>query len=288
MAGQERFKEINSILNKELEEKKTLIAVHRGTWGGNIVENTIAAYTISRNMGADMFECDLSKSTDGVVYVNHDGGEKRLFGRDENIKTMSSEQIDQLICRNSIGLPSMCHVERFEQIVEHFCHGELYNVDRAWDILGDVDEIMKRYPYAIHQAVIKTPVKEEYLEFFQNCPRKYMYMPIAYNMDDVKKALSYKDVNMVGVEVIAASREDELFQEENIQWIKDQGLYIWVNVITLCGTGRNVLYGGLDDDTALLCGPDKAWGILMEKGMGILQTDWPAQMREYRKTKLGV
>lgn len=40
MAGQERFKEINNILNKELEEKKTLIAVHRGTWGGNIVENT--------------------------------------------------------------------------------------------------------------------------------------------------------------------------------------------------------------------------------------------------------
>ena len=33
MAGQERYKEINRILNRELAEKKTLIAVHRGAWG---------------------------------------------------------------------------------------------------------------------------------------------------------------------------------------------------------------------------------------------------------------
>ena len=85
MAGQERYKEINRILNRELAEKKTLIAVHRGAWGGNVIENTIASYEIARFMGADMFECDLAQSTDGVVYVIHDGGEKRLFGREENI-----------------------------------------------------------------------------------------------------------------------------------------------------------------------------------------------------------
>ena len=36
MVGQERFKEINSLLNKRLEEKKVLIAVHRGCGCGNI------------------------------------------------------------------------------------------------------------------------------------------------------------------------------------------------------------------------------------------------------------
>ena len=287
MAGQERYKDVNRILNRELNEKKTLIAVHRGVWGGNVIENTITAYEAARFMGADMFECDLAQSTDGVVYVIHDGGERRLFGREENVKTMSSEEIDGLVFRNCIGEPSGVHVQRFEHILEHFDQGELFNVDRAWGILPEVDRIMSRYPHSIHQAVIKTPVKEEYLEFFSNCPRKYMYMPIAYNMDDVRKVLSCPDINTVGAEVIAPSVEAELFQEENIRWIREQGLYLWVNAITLSGLKQHTLYGGLDDDKALREGPDKSWGVLMDRGIEVLQTDWPVQMREYRKERAG-
>ena len=40
MVGKEKFKEINRLLNQKLEEKKVLIAVHRGCGCGNIIENT--------------------------------------------------------------------------------------------------------------------------------------------------------------------------------------------------------------------------------------------------------
>ena len=50
MFGKEEYREINANLNRQLEEKQVLIAVHRGTWGGNVAQNTIQAYRISREM----------------------------------------------------------------------------------------------------------------------------------------------------------------------------------------------------------------------------------------------
>ena len=44
MVGQERFQDINKALNARLAEKKVLIAVHRGSWGGSIIENTTAHF----------------------------------------------------------------------------------------------------------------------------------------------------------------------------------------------------------------------------------------------------
>ena len=60
------------LLNAHLEQNKVLIAVHRGAWGGNVIENTIPSFELALQMGADMFECDLSKSTDGVLFAFHD------------------------------------------------------------------------------------------------------------------------------------------------------------------------------------------------------------------------
>lgn len=287
MVGRERYRETNSLLNRRLAENKVLIAVHRGSWGGSIIENTIPAYMAALQQGADMFECDLIRSTDGVLYAIHDTYESRLLRRAENIKTMSSEQIDALSYYNCIGEPTGQHVQRFEEVLRHFTNGELFNIDRAWSILPQVDAVMRRYPHALCQAIIKTPPREEYLTFFQNCPVKYMYMPICRSMEDVHRALSYPDINIVGVEAIANTADSEMFAAENIQWMEAQGLFVWSNTITLSGLERHVLCAGFDDNKAIMEGPEAAWGVLMDRGYNVLQTDWPAQMASYRKQKLG-
>ncbi len=276
------------MLNQQFEEKKFLIAVHRGTWSGNIIENTILSYDAALSHGADMFEVDLSPSTDGVLYDFHDGGEPRLLGIKQNIKRLTSEEIDQLIFRNYLGEPSMRRVERFEEMLKYFTGKDvLYNIDRAWDCLNLVHDMMQKFPGAEKQAIIKTPVKDEYLEFFKNCSVKYMYMPIVYNMEELKKVLAIPEINMVGAEIIALTPEDELYQDENVSWLREQNLFLWANTIALSGLKTNWLYGGMDDDTALEKGPDASWGILLEKGINVMQTDWPLQMYRYRKQKLG-
>ena len=240
MIGKACYREINRLLEEQLDKKNVLIAVHRGTWGGNIIENTIPAYKMALSMGADLFECDVAMSTDGIIYTFHDGGEPRLLGEMKNIRTISSEEIDKQIYKNSIGEPSGVSVGRLEEVFTSFTHHELFNIDRGWDFLPQIDALMCQYPKTIRQAIIKTPVKDCYLEFFQNCPTKYMYMPIAYSMEDVKKALAWPDINIVGVELIARTKEEELFQKENIDWIKEQDLYVWVNAITLSNEKKHV------------------------------------------------
>lgn len=70
MVGKKEYAQINELLNARLDAKKVLIAVHRGAWGGNIIEGTVPSLELALKMGADMFECDLSKSTDGVIYAS--------------------------------------------------------------------------------------------------------------------------------------------------------------------------------------------------------------------------
>ena len=111
-------------------------------------------------MHADMFECDLISSTDGVVYAFHDGYEMRLLRKRRNIKTYTSKEIDAFKYKNIIEEPAEYGVEKFEDILKSFQSGELFNIDRAWDILPEVISLLEKYPQAIHQAIIKTPVKK--------------------------------------------------------------------------------------------------------------------------------
>lgn len=101
-----KYQEINQLLDKKLEEKNVLIAVHRGSSTGNIIQNTIPAYVAVLKMHADMFECDLIESTDGEVYVFHDTNEERLYGGDKNIKLCASEEIERVEYINTVGEPS--------------------------------------------------------------------------------------------------------------------------------------------------------------------------------------
>jgi len=285
MFGKDCYKEINELLNKAFEKKKTLIAVHRGTWGGNVIGNTIPAFQMALDTGADMFELDVSKSTDGVLYSFHDGWEKQMFFIDKNIETLSSSEIDKLIYYNTIGLPSGERVNLLESVVSFFRNGELYNVDRSWDKLPETVAVLSKYPWAIKQALLKSPVKNNVLEFLNECPHKYMFMPIVNSMKNLEKALSYPDINIVGVELIAAKPEDEMFQNEAIEYIHSKRLFTWVNAIVLSCIPQHTLYGGLDDDTALFKSKDDSWGKLFEKGIDIIQTDWPIQLLKYRDSR---
>ena len=287
MFGKEEYREINANLNRQLEEKQVLIAVHRGTWGGNVAQNTIQAYRISREMGGDIFECDLAPSTDGVFYAFHDGTEPGNLGRQENIKTMSSQEIDSLVYLNTVFEPSGVHVEKLEDILRTFCHGELFNIDRAWDHLLQLIPVLDRYPHALHQAIIKTPVKPEYLGFFQNCPQKYPYMAIVQNLEEVEQALAWPGINLVGMELQASTKEDDLFQDALIQRLAEAGVFAWANAIKLRPHEAGTLFAGLDDNVALDGDPDSSWGEMFRKGIRVVQTDWPWQLSQYRGSYFG-
>ena len=91
--GKEQYREINELLNAKFEEKKVLICAHRGSWHGNVIQNTTMAYKAALMQGADIVETDTTASYDGEVFSIHDGVEPRLFGWNKNSAHLSADQI---------------------------------------------------------------------------------------------------------------------------------------------------------------------------------------------------
>ncbi len=287
--GQERYASINTPLSQKLARKKCLIAVHRGSWGGNITQNTVGAYTAAFQMGADIVESDVNATADGVLYSFHDGNEKRVFGVDKSIRQMDSGEVESYHPINTCNELTAARINRLTEVLDFLSHGELLNIDRAWNIIPQLLEVLDQYPDAKYQVIIKAPVQaKEAFECLNEHPVKYMFMPICYSLDDMAAALRYKDINIVGCETIAFDDTMELFSDESIRKIHDRNLFVWVNAITLGDVTMKPLYAKLDDDVSVLESPALGWGKLFEKKIDIIQTDWPAILYQYRQKILNV
>lgn len=284
-----RYAQINTPLSQKLAQKKCLIAAHRGSWGGNIAQNTVGAYKAALQMGADIVETDVTATTDGVLYSFHDGNEQRVFGVEKSIRQMDSKEVENYHPINTCNELTAARINRLTEVLDFLSHGELLNIDRAWNIIPQLLEVLDRYPNAKYQVVIKAPLKAKAAyEYLNAHPVKYMFMPICYSFEDVEAALSYPDLNVVGCEIIAFDEQMELFSDESIQRIHDRNLFVWVNAVTLGDVGVRPLYAKLDDDVSVLEDPSLGWGKLFEKKIDVMQTDWPALLYQYRRKILGV
>jgi len=272
------------LFTQKLKEKKLLIAAHRGISGGNIIANTIPGFRAALQSGADIIEFDVIKSTDGILYIYHDGTEPFHLRVKQNIKTMSSKRIESFRYYNSADFYSEFGIEKLDNVLEEFAGKTLMNIDRAWDIFPDLLEKLDQFKVKDH-ILIKSPVKKQPLSFLNNFGRDYMFMPVIKNYDEIEKVRHFERINVVGMELVTQSPENLLFQDKTVAEIKDSGYFAWVNSITF--DDKHILYGGLDDNTSIIDSPDKGWGKLIEKGFDIILTDWPGLLYTYREKRFG-
>ncbi|WP_341487969.1 glycerophosphodiester phosphodiesterase [Pararhizobium sp. A13] len=68
---------------------------HRGA-SGHMRENTIEAFRLASDLGADMWELDTQLTGDGIVVVSHDDHLLRVFGIDRHISRMSAAELAAL------------------------------------------------------------------------------------------------------------------------------------------------------------------------------------------------
>jgi len=272
------------LFTQKLKEKKLLIAAHRGISGGNIIANTIPGFRAALQSGADIIEFDVIKSTDGILYIYHDGTEPFHLRVKQNIKTMSSKRIESFRYYNSADFYSEFGIEKLDNVLEEFAGKTLMNIDRAWDIFPDLLEKLDQFKVKDH-ILIKSPVKKQPLSFLNNFGRDYMFMPVIKNYDEIEKVRHFERINVVGMELVTQSPENLLFQDKTVAEIKDSGYFAWVNSITF--DDKHILYGGLDDNTSIIDSPDKGWGKLIDKGFDIILTDWPGLLYTYREKRFG-
>lgn len=68
---------------------------HRGA-SGHATENTLRAFALASEMGAQMWELDTQLTRDGVCVVSHDDHLQRVFGIDRRISEMTAAELADL------------------------------------------------------------------------------------------------------------------------------------------------------------------------------------------------
>ena len=268
---------MNERFYQTLEEKGFLIAAHRGSFGGSIIDNTEFSAKVAVASGADIVEMDAIKSTDGVLYAYHDGGEKRSFGIEPNIKTLSSKEIDELEYLNCLGEKTGQRVVRLEELFTRLKGKCLINLDRSWDYLDEVFPLIKKLGME-DQIIVKTHPTDEAFNFLKNSDIKLMYMVIASKKEDVLKFID-PEINMVAAELLFKEETDEIISKEFIDLLKSKNIKIWVNSITL---GSRFNLSANYDDNLSIEKDGEGWKWLADHGADVIQTDWTALLKDFR------
>ncbi len=267
----------NRPLRERIKERGVLVAAHRGTRGGNVIQNTCLAYRNALLHGADVVELDAAMTRDGVFYAFHDGEEPLVCGVPENIRTMTAAQVDALTVFNSLGLPARQKLERLEQVFDALRGKCLINVDRSWFYW--TESIGRIHACGMEsQVILKSPPEAAYLRELEQTGRGIMYMPIVKSLKEWELVKKF-DVNVAAAELIFADLESPLVSEAFLGELRKKGIAPWVNAITL--DDDTVLSGGLDDNRAIGEGFESSWGELVRMGFEMIQTDWPGLLRGY-------
>ncbi|MDE6887761.1 MAG: glycerophosphodiester phosphodiesterase family protein [Eubacterium sp.] len=267
--------------NKELQEavrrKKVLIAAHRGTSGGSVVQNTILSYQNALLHGADMIEVDVSMTIDGVFFAFHNGEEPVELGIKRDIREMTAAEVESKKTLNSLQEYVGQRVERLDTVLERFRGKCFINIDRSWFYWEKIIPFLKAKEMDT-QILLKSGVHERLLSELEASGTGLMYMPIVKTMDEWETVKKY-DVNVAAAELIFSDLNGPFTDPAFLKELLDEGILPWVNVIRL--NDEIVLSGGLDDNLAIGEGFEKSWGRLIDLGYQILQTDWPALLRNY-------
>ncbi|MDR1833403.1 MAG: glycerophosphodiester phosphodiesterase family protein [Propionibacteriaceae bacterium] len=279
MFGRAEFEQANALLNRKLGERGMLVVSHRGAAVGSAAQNTALAVRGALLSGADMVEIDACAAADGVYFAFHDGTEPEQLGIEENLQTLTSEQIDKLryLRVDRPGRPAT--VERLLPLLEEFKGDVLFNIDRSWwrwpILLNLLDTLAMPA-----QLVLKCPAWDESaLTQLERHPVKYPFVPICASPEDADRVIDSPDLNTVGLELLTETPLHPWFQRDVIEGLHERGVFTMVSTVTL-NTGIP-LFGGLDDELALLEGLDAAFGPLVTRGIDAIQTDWPWLLRSY-------
>ena len=274
---------ISDKTKKLLHEDKVLIACHRGCHGGNIIQNTLNSCLCAYAEHAHIAEIDVVRSIDGVYYVFHDSEEPATFGFLNNLRYLTSAQIENLRLVNKYGCLTEQKVPLFKDLLKSLKGKGLINMDRCWGedfdyLKGALDLIYEEG--MLDSVIVKSNFDQMIFDGLKNYEHKIQYMCIVSSVEQIQYLLD-GDIDLFGVEILFKTDEDETLKM--IPLLKEKGIIVWGNSINLNDTA--VLSAGHDDITALLENKDKGWGFFIESGFDIIQTDFPASLYQYIKNE---
>lgn len=267
-----------SIFENRKRLNRPMLAAHRGVCGANIPCNTLAAYKIALDMGADIVEIDVSKSKDGEYFIFHPGMEKTFINIDKKIPEMTAEEIRNLRLINQDRVPTSYAIPTLAEALE-LLRGKAYiNVDKFWTDVEGISAAIRRAGVE-KQVIVKTFTDPESLERVKKYASDFMFMPLVEKTDTVTDDLLRSGVNQIGAEILFSTEQDDVISAEYIDRMHARGLLIWMNAIVY--NEKRVISAYRTDDRSLTESPSEGWGWLAAHGADMIQTDWLMAAKSY-------
>ena len=127
----------------ELRKDHILLAAHRGVAGGNIPCNTLTAYQIALDQGADIVETDVAVSNDGQLFTFHPHMEKAHLLSPTLIADMPAADTANLRYANFDNVPTQFGVQTFDETLELLKGKCFLNIDKFWTDIHFVGKVFK-------------------------------------------------------------------------------------------------------------------------------------------------
>lgn len=271
-----------SVFENRMEKGGPFLAAHRGVNGANIPCNTLAAYQIAVNQGADVVEIDVTKSRDGVFFAFHPSMEPVFLKCGKLIPEMTAAEVRNIPLLNQDEEPTHYRVPTLGEVLTLLKDKVYINVDKFWtDVEGITAEIRKAG--VEKQVIVKTFADEKSLEEVEKFAPDLMYCTMAWHEDTVSEKLLKRNVNFIGVEALFDRDSDPIISDTYIRWMHDHCLLVWTNSIVY--NEEEVIAAGHTDDISLVDSPEKGWGWLADKNIDFIQTDWLLDLRCYMERR---
>lgn len=261
------------------DHARVLVAAHRGAWKC-APENSLAAIEVAAELGADIVECDVRATRDGVLVLLHDATLDRMTDLEGEVADIDWPELRQSRLRQSSGgaeHPLTSHrPATLAEALECARGRVLLNVDtkagelvdevaRATLEAGMVDQVFVK-------AFVETPADIDALRaspFFGRVPFVPMLKVKDGNLRSTLERLACWRFPMYEVEF---TRLSELEEARFELW--RQQARLWVNTIQVSHSLNFC-------DQRALMDPDAVWGALLDVGVRAIQTDEVGALLHY-------
>lgn len=238
------------------QPKRIVAIAHRGEHLHH-PENTLAAFQGAVDAGADYFELDVRTTVDGKLVLMHDATVDRMTGGKGEIAKMPFEDLRKLEVGESLG-PGFAgsRIPTFDEALA-FARGKIgVYIDSKQISAQDAVAAVRRHDMEDHVVVYGNA---NYLKQVGELSTRMRLMPEARN-PDVLRAL----VNSLALKVAAFDASD--FNDPTIAVARAARVDIYVDRL------------GAADNPA-------GWQDAIDRGAAGIQTDHPAELVEYLRSK---
>lgn len=262
------------------EQKKVLLAAHRGCYGGNIPCNSLPAFQIALNYGVDIIELDVESSRDGKLFVLHPNMERVHLRIQDSIREYDSSFVSQLKLSNSDMKPTEYPIVRLEEVLDLLRGKCLINIDKFWSNPVQIAAMIRERGME-DQILVKAKLDTMDIATIEELAYGLCFMPIVEEEDNGFEFFAGRKIRYVGAEVWFTSDMSPVAQPEYIEKMHEAEKIIWVNAVVF--SYKRMLAAGHTDDVSILGNPEQGWGWLADRGFDIIQTDWLMQCDAFLK-----